>query len=377
MRSLYQSDTPQEPDWGHHDYKDVIRDEHFFAESLPLPIVNYPGVYDTWLSFMDDMDAPAYFCSCQKTAMLNFIRINDLKRTYVLMRDSSLLEYFIAPELAQRHPHISSLAALEAADCFRDALCHKCNMRVPSVRWSNHGTHSVFLQHFGWYWKQRLLEYGIDWFGGFLPDQCPDHIKALFDLDPWEARETLFSFSRQHDLNIYFFDSPLGFYANKPEFVAAYDLHKRLEAVRRNIEHTIEGALRQLFGFPKRGKTQNHETLLYLIVKALFPSEDVQRHARPEWLSPLTFDIFVPTRRLAIEYQGVQHYKPMDHLGGEDGLTAVQERDRAKARLCREQECRLVYFDASDKLTEEYIGTKISQQTRGEIQTGPRGRVPI
>jgi len=38
---------------------------------------------------------------------------------------------------------------------------------------------------------------------------------------------------------------------------------------------------------------------------------------RSAWLAPQRLDIFVPALSLAIEYQGEQHFLPLDHLGGD------------------------------------------------------------
>lgn len=360
MKIKHPSDIPQEPEWREENYKDVIRYKHFFKERLPLPIVKYPSTYGTWLAFLQDMDSPPYFCTCQKQAMINFIRINNTTHTYHLRPNSSLLELFIG-ELSIRHPHISTLDEFIRSDCFRDNLCHKCNLKTPSVRWSNSGEHSVFVQHFGWYWQQRLLEHGIDWYGTFLPEECPQEIKDQLIIDPWESRNWLRQFYDLHNINMYYFDTPLSPEENRIDFIDAYKIHKQLKVIQKNIENTIEADLREHFGFPKRGRTTNYETLLFLIVNSLFPNEQIVRHARPKWLKPLTLDIYFPDRNIALEYQGIQHYKPLKHLGGKKGLGATQKRDKRKADLCETNDCKLIYFDQSDKFTEEYVGNKLAK----------------
>ena len=66
------------------------------------------------------------------------------------------------------------------------------------------------------------------------------------------------------------------------------------------------------------------------IVAALFPGLEVRREARLPWLEGQRLDIFVPALALAIEYNGMQHYFPVDLFGGEQGLADRQEMDPRK-----------------------------------------------
>jgi len=44
----------------------------------------------------------------------------------------------------------------------------------------------------------------------------------------------------------------------------------------------------------------------------------------PEWLSPLHLDIFMPSLNTAIEYNGQQHYRPVEYFGGLASFKAGQ-----------------------------------------------------
>lgn len=46
-----------------------------------------------------------------------------------------------------------------------------------------------------------------------------------------------------------------------------------------------------------------------------------------------SLDISIPSKNTAIEYQGIQHYKPVEIFVGEEGLEKTQERDMRKASL--------------------------------------------
>lgn len=363
MRIKHTDYVPTEPDWGQPNYKDIIRHQRTFTESLPYPQITYPDVYETWLFFQELPDSAPFFCTCQKRPMVNFLRMNEAGGPYRLCRGDSLMRHFLPQELVRQVPFVASPTELETVDVFRDGLCHRCLLKVPSVRWSNHPSHSAFLQHFGWYWKQALLAYGIDWYMPLLEDQCPDDIKSLFDINPWEAHASVRAYSNEHHLNIYAFDRPPGgIDTSRPGMNQMYAVSQQLRAVRTAVESEVEKRLREHFGFPPRGRTLNHETVLFLIARAIFAPATVVRHARPNFLGGLTLDIFVPDLGVAIEYQGFQHFESADHLGGDAHFRLTKSRDSRKATLCRENQIDLIYFDVSDKLTEEYVRFKISQQ---------------
>jgi hypothetical protein len=56
-----------------------------------------------------------------------------------------------------------------------------------------------------------------------------------------------------------------------------------------------------------------------------------------------TLGYFFPKRRIAIEYQGIQHSKPVEFFGGADAFERQAKRDEKKAKLCEENGCVLIY----------------------------------
>jgi hypothetical protein len=65
---------------------------------------------------------------------------------------------------------------------------------------------------------------------------------------------------------------------------------------------------------------------------------------RPKFLKRQSIDIFIPLLNLGIEYQGIQHFKPVDYFGGESGYIETLERDIRKNKLCKENKVELLYF---------------------------------
>lgn len=108
----------------------------------------------------------------------------------------------------------------------------------------------------------------------------------------------------------------------------------------------------------RRGKWV-HEKLLYNIVKSLFSNHNTIYHYRSPWLENLELDIYIEDLKVAIEYQGIQHYQPIKHWGGVDGLNQRQQNDTKKKKLCTENGVTLIYFDYTESITTTYVRNKL------------------
>ena len=45
----------------------------------------------------------------------------------------------------------------------------------------------------------------------------------------------------------------------------------------------------------------------------------------------LSYDFYIPDQNILIEYQGIQHYEPVDHFGGDDKFAIQQRHDKLKS----------------------------------------------
>lgn len=76
-------------------------------------------------------------------------------------------------------------------------------------------------------------------------------------------------------------------------------------------------------------------------------------------IGKLKIDFYLPDYNIALECQGLQHYKPIEMFGGEERLKIIQERDRIKKDLCEKHGIKILYFsDFKDKLPNFVIKDK-------------------
>lgn len=71
----------------------------------------------------------------------------------------------------------------------------------------------------------------------------------------------------------------------------------------------------------------------------------------------LSFDFYLPEKNILIEYQGEQHYMPVEFFGGEEQLKLQQTYDNLKREYCKSHNIKLIevpYWDY-DKLDENYL----------------------
>ena len=131
-------------------------------------------------------------------------------------------------------------------------------------------------------------------------------------------------------------------------------------------KHEIANLVRVEKGLPKIGEGWISETRLFYAIKEAFDFTIVLHHASPGWLGLQHFDIFIPEFSIAIEYQGIQHSKPIDFFGGEEAFIKNKERDERKKQLCALNNCTLIYAFPEDKHIEIIKKVKTNLLERGQ-----------
>lgn len=75
----------------------------------------------------------------------------------------------------------------------------------------------------------------------------------------------------------------------------------------------------------------------------------------------LYFDFYLPQYNCCIEYQGIQHYKPVEQFGGISEFEHRQYLDDLKRQYCKEHNIKLIEIPYTDygKLSKQYLKDKI------------------
>jgi hypothetical protein len=123
-----------------------------------------------------------------------------------------------------------------------------------------------------------------------------------------------------------------------------------------------ENQLRREKGIPEIGCQWKSETEIYAFIKELFVDYEVFRHHSPSWLAPMHLDVYVPELRLAIEYQGQQHYVPVNIFGGQEGFEKTKVRDTIKKKLCQKNKVYLLCIRHDDEEPEKTIAKFIEKK---------------
>ena len=211
-----------------------------------------------------------------------------------------------------------------------------------------YGGYSLYDYSLPWY-HNHLWEDGIPLRSPYLPDRLAKFQGNL----PWYHNPVKTVYVRRniaHILECGYFSGELEFFRNLTERImplfhwwyldlALYEEKdgfktdwrlKRTEIRTRLVE---EGIIR-----PK----WKHELTLFRMVRKAYP--DTLYQYRPEWLGRQSLDMFIPSLMTAIEYQGIQHYHPVEFFGGEEALKERRRLDLQKRKLCEENGVKLILW---------------------------------
>ncbi|MCQ6285594.1 MULTISPECIES: hypothetical protein [Bacillus cereus group] len=129
----------------------------------------------------------------------------------------------------------------------------------------------------------------------------------------------------------------------KVSFENSKTLYKPINKQVGEFIRECENRYRAENNLPLIGEGWISETVLYYQMKELFPSHQVLSHAKLDFLGLQHLDIYFPELKLAIEYQGEQHSKPVSRFGGEKAFQLNRERDARKKDLCEKNGVSLLY----------------------------------
>ncbi len=97
---------------------------------------------------------------------------------------------------------------------------------------------------------------------------------------------------------------------------------------------------------------------LYKIVKKKY--EDCIFQYRDHVLKGQSIDVFIPSLKVGIEYQGLQHYEPVSIFGGKEGFERTKERDKRKQEICCENGIKLIYWKYDEPVNSVQLAKKMA-----------------
>ena len=144
------------------------------------------------------------------------------------------------------------------------------------------------------------------------------------------------------------------------------------EVVKAANDGVYEG--REFGSYNKPINRWKSEELVYNITKKLYKDYQVIYQYEPYYLSTdkgrMSYDIYICGLKIAIEYQGKQHFEPVPYFGGPDSFAKQKERDELKAKRSIENGVKLVYVNYWEDITPELIKEKIDNAILGVIEKG-------
>ncbi len=135
---------------------------------------------------------------------------------------------------------------------------------------------------------------------------------------------------------------------NIEKSMGIYDWKKQKELIKKDL--IIKGVI--------NSKWKNEKSL-YLLVNKYYPDSIFQY--RPTWLLPQSLDIFIPSINVAIEYQGIQHYQPVEFFGGEEAFKHRIELDKRKQEICKLNGLIVIEWEYTLELTHEILKRKFKE----------------
>jgi len=66
----------------------------------------------------------------------------------------------------------------------------------------------------------------------------------------------------------------------------------------------------------------------------------------------LRFDFYLPKHNICIEYDGEQHYIPVDKWGGKEKLDLIIKRDQIKNEFCKKNKIKLIRLTSKDNIVQ-------------------------
>lgn len=209
-------------------------------------------------------------------------------------------------------------------------------------------------------WKYLLNELQLFYNGTYgiqNSSWCVKFHSKFTNLENVEKKVWLAGFSDKSKPSMNFYYGPLTFFNFDNLDLTDFIIDKNLLSNYLDTYNEAENTIRKNRGLPLVGEGWISETKIFYLIKKHFGNQtSILHHGRPKWLGRQHFDIYLPEYNLAIEFQGEQHYRPIDFFGGKESFEKNKVRDERKKKLAKENNCHLICIDKN------YIDTELLQE---------------
>ena len=289
--------------------------------------------------------------------MSQFSGVDTDHKACFLFPESFVSQFFVIMEVCKKaeelrpvrslfpdEEKVHYLAVFDKQDM--DSVLLMFHMLYTNISEDLFGGYSLYDYPFTWY-QTHLWEDNVVFRSPYLPDRLARYQGNI----PFCYNPTKTVYVRRnigHILECGYFSSELEFFLSLTKIIMPFfqwlytdillyeerDGMKtdwRLKRTKIRTDLTAEGIIK-----PK----WKHELSLFHAVRQRYP--DTLYQYRPEWLGRQSLDLYIPSLMTAIEYQGIQHYYPVEFYGGTEALEQRKELDQQKRLLCEENGVRLI-----------------------------------
>lgn len=131
------------------------------------------------------------------------------------------------------------------------------------------------------------------------------------------------------------------------------EYYKKVKTNIRNLENQV----RKNSGYKEVGSIYN-EMLIFKFFTDNFNSYDIAYQYSPQWLGRQRFDVYIKSLNIAIEYNGKQHYQPIEFFGGDKGFENLVRLDLLKRKKCLENDCILFEIKYDEDINHSLLDIK-------------------
>ncbi len=133
------------------------------------------------------------------------------------------------------------------------------------------------------------------------------------------------------------------------------NMHTKVKIICKNhgeFEQTPHNHLK-FAGCPKCNKSKGEKIISWFLDKNKINYEEQKKFDGCKNKSQLPFDFYLPNINVCIEFQGIQHYRSIEHMDGDIGLLKRQKNDNIKREFCKKGGIKLIEIKYSDNLVQK------------------------